>query len=314
VIEFFKSLGPEALIGLAVAVGTIALFAVAAVIAYWGRRASNIRRFGVPDPDEPGILPRPYEGRGNETLDQKFETMVSQSGTGFTPEVALAFMLFVGVGAAAVAYLWREDFGTPALALAVGLLVPLAGFLLAHMSFRKKMRKQLPDLLYLTARSVRAGLSLPQAIAFAGTRGQKPLADEFKRAAQQMDLGLTPPAALRQAARRVRMVDFDALVSTVEVYTTTGGNLPLMMERLAAAARDHDQFRGHFLAATAQGRLTALIIGLAGPALLTYYMIAKPDYTTAFFADPRAYWILAIAGLLQVIGIVWLYRLLKVDY
>lgn len=313
-IEFFKGLGPEAVVGLGVAVGTAALYAVAAVVAYWRRRASNIRRFGVPDPGEPGILVRQTEGRGNETLDQKFETMVSQSGTGFTPDVALAFILFVGIGAAGVAYLWREDFGTPALALAVGLAVPLGGFLIAHMSYRKKMRNQLPDILFLTARSVRAGLSLPQAIEFAGTRGQKPLADEFRRAAQQMELGLTAPAALRLAARRIRMVDFDALVSTVEVYTTTGGNLPLLMERLAAAARDHNQYRGHFLAATAQGRLTALIIGLAGPALLTYYLIARPEYTTAFFADPRAYMILAVAGVLQVIGVVWLYRLLKVDY
>ena len=312
--DFIKNIGPEWLLGAGVALAVTVLFGVAAVISYWRRRAHNIKLYGIPDPKESGILVRQYEGRGNETLDQKFETMISQSGSGFTPNVALAFMLFLGVGAAAITYLWREDLWSPAIALALGLLIPMVGFMLAHMSHRKKMREQLPDILYLVARSVRAGLSLPQAIEFAGERGQEPLADEFRRAANQIELGLSVQAALRVAARRVRMMDFDALVSTVTVYATTGGNLPLLMERLAATARDHNQYRGHFLAATAQGRVTALLIGLAGPALLTYYLVTRPEHTQAFFNDPKGWSLLAIAGVLQIIGIIWLYRLLKVDY
>jgi Flp pilus assembly protein TadB len=33
-----------------------------------------------------------------------------------------------------------------------------------------------------------------------------------------------------------------------------------------------------------------------------------------FFSDPRGLTLLIIAGILQVIGVIWLYRLLKVDY
>lgn len=289
------------------------LYAAGAVISRWRQRARNIRLYGVPDPQESGILVRPHDTRA-ETVDQKFDTIIGQSGTGFSPNSALAFMLFLGVGAAGVTYLWREDFWSPAIALVVGLVVPFVVFGFMHMRYRRQMRDQLPDALYLIARAVRAGLSLPQAIEFAGERGGKPLADEFRLAANQIRLGLSVPAALRLSARRIRMVDFDALVSTATVYNTTGGNLPMMMERLAASARDHNQFRGHFLAATAQARISALLIGLIAPALLAYYLISKPEHTQAFLNDPRGWTILAVAGVLQVIGIVWLYRLLKVDY
>ncbi len=313
-IEYIKSLGPAAWLGVGVAATMLLLFVAAALVGRVRRRARNMRLYGIPDPQESGILVRPLDDRGNETIDQKFDTMISQSGAGFTPNLALAFMLFLAVAAAGITYLWRQDLWSPAVALALAVLIPWLGFLIAHVRYRAKMRDQLPDLFYLLARTVRAGLSLPQAIEFAGERGQKPLANEFKLAANQIRLGLSVPAALRLAARRVRMVDFDALVAAVSVYNTTGGNLPLLMERLAAAARDHNQYRGHFLAATAQGRITALLIGLIGPALLTYYAITRPEHTQAFFNDPRALILLVAAGILQVIGVIWLYRLLKVDY
>jgi tight adherence protein B len=314
VIEYLQSLGPVVWLGIGVAAGIFSLFLGTAVVGRVRQRARNMRLYGVPDPREEGILVRPLDDRGNETIDQKFDTMISQGGSGFTPTAALAFMLFLGVAAAAITYLWRQDLWSPAIALVLAVLIPWVGFLVAHVRYRAKMRDQLPDLFFLMARTVRAGFSLPQAIEFAGERGQKPLADEFRLAANQIRLGLSAPAALRLAARRVRMVDFDALVAAVTVYTTTGGNLPVLMERLASAARDHNQFRGYFMAATAQGRITALLIGLVGPALLVYYAITKPAHTQAFFNDPRGLTILLVAGILQVIGVVWIYRLLKVDY
>ncbi len=311
--DFIKELGPEVWLGVGIALLMLVLTVVFGLVGHWRRRARNVRLYGVPDPSEPGLLVRDFDRR-DETIDQKFDTMIAQGDSGFTPMAALAFMMFLGVGAAGITYLWREDLWSPAIALVAGLAIPWVVFLIMHMRYRRKMREQLPDVLYLVARAVRAGLSLPQAIEFAGERGQKPMSTEFRLAANQIRLGLSVPAALRLAARRIRMVDFDALVSTVTVYTTTGGNLPLMMERLAASARDHNQFRGYFLAATAQARITAILIGLAGPAMLIYYAIQRPAHTEAFFNDPRGWTLLAIAGVLQVIGVIWLYRLLKVDY
>jgi tight adherence protein B len=314
VIDFLSNLDREVWLGVGVAALMVALYTIAAIVGRWRQRARNIRMYGVPDPTEPGIVVREFEGRREGTIDDKFDAMIAQSDSGLSPTAALAFMLFLGVGAAAVTYLWREDFWSPAIALAIGIVVPLVVFLILHMNYRRKLRDQLPDLLYLLGRAVRAGLSLPQAIEFVGERGARPLANEFRVAANHIRLGLSVPAALQLSARRIRMVDFDALVSTASVYQTTGGNLPVMMERLAAAARDHNQFRGYFMAATAQGRVTAIIIGLVGPALLAYYAITKPEHTQAFFNDPRGWTLLAIVGVLQVIGIVWLYRLLKIDY
>lgn len=312
--QIIDRIGIEGALGIGVGLVLMALFFVGAIVGRWRRRAQNIRRFGVPDPTEPGLLLRAADPRADDTMDSRFDQMITQSGIGISSSAAFAFVLFVGLGAAIATYLFREDFWSPALALAIGVAIPMAGFAIAHSIYRRKMREQLPDLLYLLSRSVRAGLSLPQAIEYVGERGAKPMADEFRLVAQQIRLGLTPPAALRLAANRIRMTDFDALVGVATVYTSAGGNLPLMTERLAASARDHNQFRGYFRSATSQARITAVIIGLFSPVLLLYYVIQKPEYVQAFFNDARAVPLLIVGALIQLLGVYWLYRILKIDY
>jgi tight adherence protein B len=161
---------------------------------------------------------------------------------------------------------------------------------------------------------VRAGSSLEQAIDQAALQGVEPLADEFRQAARQIRLGLAVPAALQRIANRIRLVDFDTFVSTIAVYARTGGNLPLLLERLAGSIRDHNQFRGYFFAATAQARVTALFIGLATPILLIAYLVLDPEHLQTFFRKDTGWMILAGCFVVELIGAYWLYRMLKIDY
>jgi tight adherence protein B len=178
---------------------------------------------------------------------------------------------------------------------------------------RRRLQNQLPDAFYLLARSLRAGMSLEQAIALSGEEGEKPLADEFRLCSQQINLGLTVSAALQLTARRIRLLDFDALVSTVAMYQTTGGNLPMLLDRLAAGTRDRNQLRNHFLAATALGRATAIALALAAPALLLAYAIFQPSWGIEFFRNRAGWTTLGICLGLEAVGAVWLYNLMRFE-
>jgi len=85
-------------------------------------------------------------------------------------------------------------------------------------------------------RSLRAGVSFEQTVARAGEADGGPIAGEFRQSAGQIQLGLHPRTALENAAARIGLLDFNVFVSTVALYYQSGGNLALMLDRLAATA------------------------------------------------------------------------------
>jgi tight adherence protein B len=260
-------------------------------------------------PETPGTGPGPVA-----RMDRSFENMIRGTALDVTPEQALALIALVGTLLAAALFFWRGEIWLTALGLVVGSLGTLGIFVYMRHRQRVLLQEQLPDTLFLLARSLRAGLTLQQAITLTGEQGVRPLADEFRLVATQLQLGLTVPAALQVMAARLKSVDFDAFVSTVSLYHHTGGNLAELLDRLAASARDHNQFRQHFLAATALGRATAVFIGVAGPVLLLSYAIFQPAFSQAFFSSTLGILTFVIVLALECIGALWLYRLLSVDY
>jgi tight adherence protein B len=198
--------------------------------------------------------------------------------------------------------------------LAVGIMLPLGVFLILQARWRRNIQNQLPDAFFLLARSLRAGLNLEQALAMAAQHGSRPLAGEFHRTVEQVELGLTAPAALQNMARRLRLPDFNVLVTAVTLHRGLGGNLTLLLERVANTTRDRNLFRGYFLAATALGRMTAMFIVAAAPLLFLGYAIWQPEFVTRFTESTSGLKALATAATLEVVGIIWMYLLLRVDY
>jgi tight adherence protein B len=247
-------------------------------------------------------------------MDRAFNDMIERTGMEITGDQALGLICLVGALAAAGLYFWRGELWLGLLGLFGGMIGTLVVFLFLQGRYRRRLQEQLPDVFFLLARSLRAGLTMEQAITLAGEQAGKPLAPEFERCAGQIRLGLSVPTALELMARRIRLLDFNAFVSTVALHYTTGGNLALLLDRLAASTRDRNQYAGHFRAATALGRITTTFIGFMVPGLLLAYAIFEPEHIEAFFHSATGWLVLAAALLLEMVGILWMYRLLRVDY
>jgi tight adherence protein B len=256
----------------------------------------------------------PPEQGWAERLDGGFDAMIARTGLDVEPAQALGLIALTAVGLAGILFLWRGEVWLSVLGLILGGGGVLMIFLVMQNRHRRTLSDQLPDALYLLARSLRAGLSLEQAIGLTSEQGAQPLAGEFGRCAAQLRLGLAIPIALEAVAKRIQLLDFNVFVTTVSLHHTMGGNLALLLDRLAAGTRDRNLFRGHFQTATALSRVTAIFIGIMSPLLLLLYAIFKPEHVRSFFESPNGWIALAVAAALQIIGIAWLYRLLRVDY
>jgi tight adherence protein B len=258
------------------------------------------------------VAPPPTSWMGR--IDRTFERMVGRSGLKVTVGQALLLMLLAGVVLAGVFFFLRPRLWLVGFGLLLGTGLPVLGLVYLQSRWKIRLQEQLPGAYDLMARSLRAGLSLEQAVAMVGEQGAAPLAEEFRRASEQMKLGLAAPAALASAAQRIQLPDFDMVVSLVALHRTTGGNLALMLDRVAAGTRDRNQFRSYFRTATTLSRVTAVFIGGAIPALLIYYVLAQPEHIGNFLRSPLGLLMIGISLGLEIIGAVWLYLLLRVEY
>jgi tight adherence protein B len=280
--------------------------------AMWERRLKLNEPKDDPSSTEPTVVKVP-RGWGAK-MDYAFNRMIQRTGLQLSPEQALAIMILLGVGLAVLLVFWKGQFWLSGLGLTLGMIVPLVVFMIMQARWRRTLQDQLPDALFLLARSLRAGLSLDQAIALLGSQGLKPLADEFHRCAEHIKLGLAAPLALQFMAQRIQLSDFNVLVSLTNLHRATGGNLALLLDRAAAGARERNQFRGYFRSATALGRITAVFIGGAAPVLAIIYLIWQPEYIAKFTQSPGGWMALGLAVALEIIGVTWLYLLLRLEY
>jgi len=127
-------------------------------------------------------------------------------------------------------------------------------------------------------------------------------------------MGLSMEAAMRSLTRRAPLTEMRILAATFMVQRQTGGNLPLTLERLAGVIRDRLSYYRQFRASTAASRIGTVLIALAGPAVAAYMLIWQPDYIRNFAEMPGGWTLLAIAIVLQVIGLAWILSLLRSDY
>ncbi|GBD35440.1 hypothetical protein HRbin36_00552 [bacterium HR36] len=299
----------------------ITMLVALAVLRWWEKRGVASRS-GQPSSDpsaETIVLRAVKEGAAPpekflDRLDFRLQLLLERSGLGLEPA---AGGLWLGLGAclgAAVGFLWWESLLGVALGLALGTFVPLLVFAFYASKQRENMQRQLPDVIFSLARSLRANLSLEQAIAHVGEETPNVLGREFRRIAEQMYLGLAAPAALESAARRIPLPDFHLLVALVTLHRAAGGNLPLLLDRLAASVRDRNQFRQYFRTVTGQARITAWAIALSVPVLFVGMWYWQPEYVGRFFQSSTGVSALGVAAALELIGLAWIYWILRVDY
>lgn len=262
----------------------------------------------------PGVFDEPPARSWLGRIDQRFNRLVAETGMEIEPSAAFLLMVLCGLAVGGALFVWREHVLLAIGGMAVGMLAPLVYMVIRRNRRRRAMQEQLPDVLDLLARGVRAGESLDQAIALVGEDSAPPLGIEFRRCARQMEMGLSLQAAMRSLVRRVPLMEARIMASALLVQRTSGGNLATTMERLAAVVRDRLSYRRQFRATTAASRYGATLIALVGPAVLILLAVWQPEYAANFFTEPFGWALIGAAFVLNLLGLLWVYSLLRTDY
>lgn len=291
-----------------------AVVAVCVVVYVLLAGAGGLVRRREPE-DGPSLadLAEPYlrARRGAGNFDSEFDRMAEGTQLGLTGETAAGWILLGAALAAVLAYLPTfDEFFALVAALLGGLFVFLVLWTMQNRR-RRAIQEQLPDGLFQLSRSLRSGLILPSALRETATYIPSPLSGLFARLAAALSLGESTRHAVRRVADTARVTEFDLFAEVLALHAESGGNLPAMLDRLAASIRDRNQYRGYFRSVTTLARIGAYFIALAAPAAFLLYWVFQYDMLERFLREPVGQQMLFAAVVLEVIGLVWITLLLR---
>ena len=178
---------------------------------------------------------------------------------------------------------------------------------------RKKFEDSLADTLQLMSGSLSAGYSLPQAADSVVREGQDPISTEFNKALIETRLGVPIDEALESIADRMRSKDWAWVVMAIRIQRDVGGNLAELLLTVAATLRERARLRRQVLTLSAEGRLSAWILGGLPIVFALYLLTARPSYILALTKEPLGWFMIAAGVILSVVGGLWMKKIVDVE-
>lgn len=178
--------------------------------------------------------------------------------------------------------------------------------------YRRECQAALPDALSLMAAGLVAGHTLQQSLAGA-LRAGGPLTAELRRVQLMIRLGETVPDALDEMATRIRSPELAWVAIAIRINAEVGGDIGSLLTTIAATIRDRDVLNRTARVLSAEGRLSAWVLGALPPAFVALLLVVRPEHLAPLTADRRGWAIVAAAVTLFVVGVFWLRRAIRLE-
>ena len=218
--------------------------------------------------------------------------MVVQSGLRFGAVWIYVAMAACGLVLALAAFVKLQT-GWAALGFGPGAALPLLLLRWKVGRRRKKAVSQLPEAIDVIVRSLAAGHPVPVAMALVGREMADPIGSEFGIASDEIAFGSATGAAVQRLAERIGHEDFELFSAMVRLQERTGGNLAELLRANADTIRARQKMRLKIKAASAEGRMSAMILNAAPILLFVTIQTLSPD----FYGEVEGHWLLVPAAI-----------------
>ena len=178
---------------------------------------------------------------------------------------------------------------------------------------RARFTQQLVDGLALLANSLKAGMTLPQAMELLVREMGPPISEEFGRVLQEYRLGTDFDQAMLNMARRLESRDLDILVNSIMITRRSGGNVGEMFQKIAEAIRERFRIEGKISAMAATGNMQALVMSAMPFALMLVLYFIEPLHVKLLFNNSIGLFSVGVVVVLVVAAFFWIRRIMDVD-
>lgn len=193
-------------------------------------------------------------------------------------------------------------------------LPPLVLNMLLSWRSRRRLRRvvhQLPQMLDQVMRSLQTGRTLGDALVKGIDTAPEPLHGALSRVQRNVQLGVSLPEALDDVAELYAQEELRILALGVKVNHRFGGSAIELLGSLIKVIQEREQMARQLRAMTGETRLTAVVLGVLPIAMAAYILAVNPSYLMSMWLDSSGQKMLLSAFILQVIGTVMLWRMLR---
>ncbi len=270
-----------------------------------------------PQPNFAGILREQErfagtaDDRMSNQINSSFDRLMLQSGLDVSPTVVIMLCMLSGIVFGGLILVFQENLLSASIGLVMGSVIPLLFVMFTRMRRQRLMTQQLPGMIEELARSAKTGRSIDQCCAMVADDTPEPLGPELRVCARRMQMGEDVASSLRDLPERTGLVALNILVTTLAVHQETGGDLVMVLERLAQTIRDRLLFLGRLRAITIGSRWTAILMLALPPLIIMFFMLREPTYLSQLMSTYWGKFMTITAVILDLLGSIIVLSILR---
>jgi tight adherence protein B len=258
------------------------------------------------------LILKVIEKFGARSLTEHFPRQLQQADLDWNVTTFLGIVILLGLVGFIIGNLKHGIL----MGLGVGMILSFLPFFFLRIKKRRKtahIEEQMPDVMDLLARSLRAGHTLASAFELASQETPHPLGTELSMVYEEQRLGIGLNGALQDMVKRVDSHDLRYFVTGVLIQSETGGSLAELMEKLGHLIRERLKLKMKVQSLTAEGRLSALFMILLPILLFLFLYVSRPEYIMVLFNDPTGKKMLVGSLVSMAIGWYFIRRIIRID-
>ena len=165
----------------------------------------------------------------------------------------------------------------------------------------RRLEDQLVDGVQTLSAGVRAGLNLVQAMDLLAKNGVRPISEEFAHLLREYEYGVSLEQAMVNAADRIGSSNYRLLF------------LGETLDRIADSIREIQRLEKRVETLTAPGRAAARWMGAMPAVILLILRFIDPEGVAMLFRDDAGKLILTFIVVLNLIGFLWIRKIVSID-
>ena len=154
-------------------------------------------------------------------------------------------------------------------------------------------------------RMVRYGMASNRALNSITAAAAEPVKTSLRNIVLDVEFGVPVGTAMEREALRVRISELAMLAAVVSTQSTTGGNLSESVGNLAATLRERLDNRSRMKAATAESRITMIILAFVPAAGIGLQAMMQPELVDLLMGEARGMLGIGIALIVAGLLIAW---------
>lgn len=238
--------------------------------------------------------------------------MMSQAGLALRPaQLVVKSVIWAIAVLAACIVAQLGTVGSLALAGCAG-FVPWVSVERRRATRLRMLENQLPEVLEVISRALRAGYSFAGALKVVGEEMPEPIGPEFARTQDEISFGIPVKDALNNLLARVPSDNLRYMVVATVVQRETGGNLADIFSKIARLMRERISLQGQIRVLSADGRVSVMILCLL-PILggVGMFFMNRP-YIARLWETADGRFLLMLSAGMMTAGVLWMRSIVQI--